>query len=742
MRLKHTRCCLLTVTTFAIAASPFGLRPAHAAAAGDKADAVLRLKEVIVTAEKRPENILTVPESVTLVSGATLQQQHATSLYDISANVPGLEINTEGTPGEDSITLRGIPPIGGADTVSTYIDGAPLGSSTFMANAPSYQLDIMPYDLKAVQVLRGPQGTLYGASAMGGLLEYQLQPPDSEKLYGEIGGDVTDVAHGRSAGGGARGMVNIPIIRGKLAMRVSAFWNSTPGFINDPVRRVRGDNAAREMGGRFAIRWTPTANLAIELEALRQQISADDFAVVALDPTGSRPLLGGLTSNFNLPEPQHNTVQFYLASVKWSLPWATLTSVSSYSDMHSVQTQDDSPAFRSFFQLLTGAAGYSGVTADIDVRKPTEELRIASRSAGRLKWMAGVFLTTERVVMQQLQTALGPDFQPSSLNPVFAAALPQRFSELAGFGHVDLRIVGGWHVSGGARYSYDFQHFEQIVSGSLASLPTTTGSEEDHVVTYSASSRYQFKHATVYGRIATGYQPGGPNVTLPGVPPTVGPSKLIDREVGVKLETFDERLRGSLSVFRMDWTRIQTTATTASGLGYELNGAGARSQGVEAEATLLAFRGLVLHLNAAYTHAYFAGPAPTLGLVGSGHALPEVPRISGGASARYTFLVPGAPGWVGDAGLTVRYEGSRSYDLFEAPAPPVVFIEKSYAALGLSLNVSHDQWTFGLFAKNLLDKRAYVTDSPMTDALSGSVLQVNAAVLQPRLIGFSVDRRF
>lgn len=734
--LRPSAAALLMAVTAAL-----GSRAAQAHGASDvDTNPAPELQEVIVTAQKRPENILTVPESVSLISGTRLEQQHATGLQDIAANVPGLQIDSSGTPGQTTITLRGIAPIGSGAAVGTYIDGAPLGSSGLYALSNSFQLDLMPYDLKNVQILRGPQGTLYGASTMGGLIKYELQKPDSKKLDGAVGGDLIGIKNGRTVGGGGRGMVNIPIINGKLAMRASAFYETTPGYIDDPVRHARGDNAVRETGGRIAFGWTPTANLDIEIEALRQQISADDDAVVTLDPTGSRPPLGDLSSNLALAQPFEQTIDFFEGSLNWMLPKATLTSVSSYSQTHNVQWQDASPVFQTFFEAYTGAPGYSQQFVDIELHKATEELRLTSTSGGPLEWMVGTFLTTERVANTQAVTALGPTFQQNILNPLLTVSLPSRYSEEAGFADLTWHIIGGWSVSGGARYSHNSQHFEQITGGLLSLGAPVPGQSNANVVTYSGSTQYQFTSKTMaYVRVATGYQPGGPNVALTGVPPTVQSSTLINYEAGVKSETLDDRLRLDLTVFRMDWKRIQTIATTPTGIQYLLNAGKARSQGIEAEATLRPTRRLSLQLSFAYTDAKFIEAVPTLGTA-AGQRLPLVPRVSGAARAQYAF--PLAAGWVGDISGTFHYEGSRPAYLFVAPSPPVTFPESSYGTVGLNLDASRDGWTIGLFAKNLFDKRAYVTETGLPDALTGSVVQVNAAVLQPRVIGLSVDRRF
>ncbi len=253
-----------------------------------------------------------------------------------------------------------------------------LGSSSLYSFSNLFQLDLLPYDLKGIEVLRGPQGTLYGASTMGGLVKYVLRAPDSETLHAAVGGDLLGIHGGSDIGGSLRGSVNIPLIQGALAVRASGFHESTPGYVDDPVRNEHNINGVRQDGGRLALGWTPVASLQVSLEALFQRTTADGDANVALDPTGTRPILGDLTTNLQVAQPFQQTTQFAKAALDWTLPMFTLTSVASYSDTRNRQAQDASPAFVSLFPAFTGAPGIAPQIVDIRLHKYTEELRLAS----------------------------------------------------------------------------------------------------------------------------------------------------------------------------------------------------------------------------------------------------------------------------------------------------------------------------------------------------------------------------
>ena len=701
-----------------------------------------QLEEVVVTAQKRSENIMTVPASVSQIGSERLEALHATALQDYAAYVPGLQVDSGGTPGQTTITLRGIAPIGPGAAVGTYIDDAPLGSSGLYALTNSFQVDLLPYDLKNVEVLRGPQGTLYGASTMGGLVKYSLQDPDTANYHAALGGDIMGIQNGGSIGGGARGMVNVPLVEDMLAVRASVFDENTPGYIDNPVSHMKADNAVRQEGGRLALIWTPTSDLKVSLDGLYQRVGADNDAVVALDQTG-KPLLGDLTNNLSLPQTFTQDISLIKGTISYTLPFATLTSVTGYSIIRSVQVQDATPTFATLFPAFTGEPGYAPQSVDLLLRKVTEEVRLASDADADapLEWLIGGFFTFEDQRNYPMVNALGPNFKPNALDPLLLASIPSTYQEEAIFGDLTWRIIGGWSLGGGLRYSHNDQNNTASVSGLLvpASISISSQSSED-VVTYNVNTKYQFDPDNLaYGRIATGYQPGGPNILLPGVPPTVSSSTLTSYEIGYKAKLFERRLSLDLSAFRIDWDKIQTNATTPTGLQYLANGGTAVSQGFEAATQFRVTQNLTVGGTFAYTDATFSKPVPTLG-ADAGQRLPLVPHYSGSLNADYAYHLWGD--WDGDLTAGVRYEGSRPAYLFVAPRPPVDFHEDGYFALDLSADVTRDGWTFGLFAKNITDRRAYLTKTGLPDALTGSIAQVNATLLQPRTIGVSVDYRF
>src|SRR5581483_8101266 len=219
-----------SATAAAIAAVPVARADDQPAAAEGPANSI-QLQEVVVTAQKREERLHDVPMGITAITTDELQKQQLVNLEDLQSKVPGLSL-TNIQPGITRLTLRGQNVGGVGSTVTTYIDDTPFGSSNALANGFGFSGDFDTWDLQRVEVLRGPQGTLYGAGSEGGLLKYVTNAPDPNNFAAAVQAGGEDVAHGQGAGSG-KGMVNVPI--GSLAaFRLSGYYEGLPGYIDDP----------------------------------------------------------------------------------------------------------------------------------------------------------------------------------------------------------------------------------------------------------------------------------------------------------------------------------------------------------------------------------------------------------------------------------------------------------------------------------------------------------------------------
>jgi len=236
-------------------------------------------------------------------------------------------------------------------------------------------------------------------------------------------------------------------------------------------------------------------------------------------------------------------------------------------------------------------------------------------------------------------------------------------------------------------------------------------------------------------RIATGYQPGGPNVALPGVPQSVNASTLTNYEIGWKSLFDDNRLLFDVAYFDVEWDKIQISAN-ANGLAYLANGGSARSSGIEFSSLYTPIAGLRLGLNGAWTDAKLTEDVPSLGGL-NGDRLPAVPTWAWSATADYSF--PVWADWTGRVGGGVRYIGD-TYSGIQGAGTTLP--QESYSVVDLNGDVSNDRWTVRVYIKNLADKRVYTSLSSLPNAATGEIMKINAVPLAPRTIGIGFDAKF
>src|SRR5262245_20187874 len=270
-------------------------------------------EEVVVTAQKRTEEIQDIPASVTVVSGELLEQQRADDLQALTPLVPGLSL-TGTRPGFTRVTLRGINTGGVASTVGVYFDDVPFGSSSGLANAAVAVGDFDTFDVARIEVLRGPQGTLYGASSVGGVIKYVPNRPSPERFDARFLGSAETVANGDPAYS-VTGLVNVPLGT-KAALRASGQYRFDSGFIdsigNNPVRALtnpslviipgtqvaEGLNSVDRFGGRLAMLFKPSEKVSVNLGAQIQNIESDAASTVDGDPATLRPLSENVQSRY------------------------------------------------------------------------------------------------------------------------------------------------------------------------------------------------------------------------------------------------------------------------------------------------------------------------------------------------------------------------------------------------------------------------------------------------------------
>ncbi|MDM7956508.1 TonB-dependent receptor [Blastomonas sp.] len=721
------------MTKFALlaAASTLAMSAAHPAFAEDSMDATAREgNEIVVTAQKRSERLQDVPISISVVTGEQMQQSGGSQLVDYAAYVPGLQVDNAGSPGRSTLSLRGVAPIGPSATVGIYLDDAPIGSSGIYNRSQTFTLDLLPYDIERLEVLRGPQGTLYGASSIGGLFKYVTVQPDLRELKAKASGEVFTISNADDLGWAASAMISVPIIQDQLAISGSYSRRETPGFIDNILTGEKDVNDAVQQGGRAALLWQPDPALTIRLSGIWQKVDSDNLGIL-YEGLGNTPLAAGagfLSTNTQLDEPFRSEFQYYSGSIAYDFGFAELSSTTSYSKLDILEVSD---ATRIFGGLFGGLAPYP---AELRQKKFTEELRLTSAPSTSFEWMVGFFYTDEDNNHTQIVRALTPAGAPiAGVDPFATVGLPNTYKEYAAFGNATLKLSEAFHLTGGLRWARNDQTFTQITQIPLAGLNIAgDGTSREEVVTYSVSPQFNInRDAMIYARVATGYRPGGPNVALPGFPTTVGSERVTSYEAGVKASFMDRAVTIDAAVFMLDWKDLQTSAPFAGGINGLVNAGTAQSQGVEAALLIQPVAGLSVGWNFAYTDAKCT---ETTAACNDGDQLPNVPKVSTAMTADYAFALGESAG--ARIGGTVRIVGDRVSDVAASGlAVPV----EGYATADFNAAITFaEKWTVRAYVRNLTNAQGRVTSNVATTNPGF----LATAPLQPRTMGLALDMSF
>lgn len=703
------------------------------------------LEEIVVTAQKREERLLSVPAPVTALLGSDLAREQSVRMQDYASKVPGLTVVSD-QAGELLVVMRGITT--GSLTSSTtamYIDESPFGSSTNYSGGGFTAPDLDPGSLERIEVLRGPQGTLYGASSLGGLIKFVSKSPSLTEFSGRVEVDGSSVDGGGN-GYGVRALIGGPIIENTLGFTLSGFDRRDPGYTDNVYLGSKNVDSARLYGGRLAVLWQPITDFSVELSVLSQDSHTNGESTEDLD-ANLKPIEGSLKQVRYVTEPADVRDRLYSATINYDLGVAKLLSVTSYQTFTAQFSNDLTttlgPVIPFFFPNVLNSPITSidnGFTRD----KISQEFRVASPVSTLLEWQGGLFFTHESSRQPEFVNAFDSITRAPLGLAIFQNEADARYTEYAAFGDVTYHFTSAFDILAGIRYSKNKQDFVDPSSGALAGGSiVASGTSSDHSVTYLFTPQYQIDpNNMLYVRIASGYRPGGPNNATAaqlalGVPATFKPDKLTNYELGYKASLFDKKLTVDASVFDIEWKDIQVTQIVEA-VGVIGNASSARSKGLEAAFTFLPFKGLNLAANFSYTHAYLTEDAP--GVNGrAGDDLPYVPKFAANVSADYDF--PIMTSFDGFVGASFQHQGRReslfvtgSPADFQRPALP------AYHTFDVRAGVKHTNYEFSLYAKNLADSRGLTNLASF--AFDGYDAPYHGTVIRPRTIGASLTVTF
>lgn len=688
------------------------------------------LEVVTVTATRRREPLRDVPLRVETLDAERLEASGAASLDDYVGGLPGVHVSNDGGPGRGQVNIRGVS-VGsaGAPTVGTYVDDVAFGSSTSFVGEAVAALDMSLLDLNHIEVLRGPQGTLYGAGAMGGLLKYVTNEPDSLAFSGKAAIGVRST-HNGALGHTENAVVNVPLSEGVAAMRFSVFNEHDGGYV-DSVGRVVGEhvNDGDTRGARLSVLLDPSAHLRVRLTGTHQDIRRNGTAMVQYDTSTAQPINGDLTHRLSQSEPYQIKTDLLSADVEYDFGWARLNVIGSAQRFKANTILDASD--------IVGSPDFAFAELDNDtvLRKQTQEVRLTS-ARGVVEWLLGYYRTKETGQRnQRLFAQLAAD---DSVFDLVRVDQPSRYLENAVYGDITYNPAPAWSFTVGARVAKNKQTYGTVTNG----VKDFEAPADDKSNTYLLTGRYSFdKVSSVYFRAASGYRPGGPNPPaidqngqlIAGAPLSFNADRLWSYEVGYKADLLDKRLYVEAALFNIRWDKLQqpvaigaTTLTTNAGK--------AESTGLELVSRYKLDDHWSLDGALAWTDATLKEDAPALGPAGA--RLPNTARVSGTLGARYGFAMAGKASYFG---LNLRHVGQRNAGFDSATTSVPNFSLAAYTVLDAQFGVDMGAWQVAAFARNLADKRALAGGDTALTAFGGPL---RATPIQPRTIGMTVSTVF
>jgi iron complex outermembrane receptor protein len=672
------------------------------------------IEEIVVTARKRSESLQDVPFSIVAMTESTMRNRGIRNLEDVALNVAGFTIQNLG-PGQSQIAIRGISAgqivrdqPGVKEQVGVYLDESVISLSLFTP-------DIDLFDMSRIEVLRGPQGTLFGSGSSSGTVRFITNQPDLEntEIIAEVTGGKID---GGDFDGSIKAAINLPLAPGKAALRVVGYYNSIGGFIDavQPGGSVNNDvNDGKRIGFRAALAFSPTENLRVTPRVIYQKIEVngfnrvDLFNILANEFTTTRPAvtLGERQQFTQLEESFEDDFLLLDATVEYDMGPVGLTLVGSYTNRDVLVIRDTTQLLGSITAQPTifNAPNFADITAPLldatDVEVFTVEARVTSDSDGPLQWVLGAFYSDiERLYGQALQAAGyedfleqevfgGPfDFQGvfplAGVDEPFFSSIPYDFEQVAIFGEATYSFSDRLDVTAGLRW-FDFKenrvlNFDGIFADQIIGLAGDTSSDGFSprvIVSYSATDALQLN-----AQAAKGFRLGGINdpLNIPLCSPTdlttFGGFDKWDNETvwnyeaGAKATILGGRGTLNVAAFYADISDLQVTLTAGSCSSRIIfNVPKARSIGVEAELFVRPTDSFEFAISASLTDSEFrstvtsddgAGNVIVLAAIEKGNRLPTVPKFQLAASSTYT--VPQV--WQDMDGFftaTVQHVGSR-----------------------------------------------------------------------------------
>lgn len=712
----------------------------------DGEDGSRSIEEIVVTARKRSESMYDVPISINVMSEELIENLGAQDFTDLLRSVPSLTAYQNG-PGRTRIFIRGVANGGGNDndtqnqeTVSVYLDEIPIS-----LGALNPELGL--FDLDRVEVLRGPQGTLYGAGSMAGTIRQVSKKPNLREFEGKVEANAAAISHG-SENFGFKGLVNMPVIEDKLALRVSGYYNDNGGYIDNVLTGESDINDGSSKGAKIAARWMANDNLTADLTVFVHDYT-DDGRPEDLDAT---PLF---SRNYPSFDGYDDEMQIYNLTLNYDLGWGQIVSSTSYFDREIIN--------RRSLDLLFELALPPGITPhelvdSTEMDAFAQEVRLSYTQDGPLQWTVGAYFDKKDTLYLNTFPVPGADAVLGVPSSAFGAPADNLF-----WGFDDL-TVETYAIFGEAYYSFDrftltaglrYFNWEQdiefyqsgLFNGGANSDPRPKG-EEDGINPKVNLSYDLNDDMLLYAQAARGFRYGGINGAIPeavcadeladveregGDVRFFDPDKLWNYELGIKGNAGDGRLSFNAAYFLIKWEDMQTSRSFDCGFGFRENVGEATSQGIEVELDAQLTDQLSIAFGGTYLNSELDEDVPNLDAM-KGDQAPYVAELSFNTSLNYGFPVTDRID--GFVWANAQFVGERHTEFNQDPTTNYRRMD-DYTVANLRAGITWDNMELSLFANNLLDSGGVVR------ALRRPPFDPDAVIrLMPRTVGVTLRASF
>ena len=681
------------------------------------------LAEIRVTAQKREETLGAVPISIGVLGGDGLDASTQRGAQAELGRVAGVTLDATGTQGGSQLAIRGVAAaasyIAGSSPVGFYLDGVPFA---FVRQAAIP--DASAYDLDRIEVLRGPQGTLYGVNAEAGVVRILTRDPELDRFEMKLRGDVSGV---KSGGLGVRGdaAVNLPVIGGALAVRVVAGYERLAGWIDKPTRADANDGRAGNLRVKVGAR--PAANLTLVASAWISRVSFGAYAIADATSRGASTVRAD-------SEPSSSDFDSYSLKLALKLPDVTLTATSGYIDFVSQSALG---------QASVNSVTRSLATTTLPARFFSQEIGLASRGEGVWRWTAGAAFRhgDDRLLFDVAGLPFASDVQYLSTSWAFFGELTRQMAN------------GAIELTAGLRRFGERQTMTEaaLLGTGPAANPLVVRKTFGATTPRAILTWHPGPGASLYASYSKGFRSGlpqSPSVVRAFAFPETRPDRLSNLELGAKGSAFGGRVNFDLAGYYMHWKQVQVPLAVpilnAQGsiiyAGVLLNGASASGPGLDASLTIVPARGITIGGALSWNDLTLDREVLSAGirLLGKGDRLNKSVRFTGNAFASYVFPLGSG-----------KLQGEISAALSHASALPARglvgaairdYSGQAIATLDVRLGlVRRGHWCAAVFAINLADCRS---TAALADGVAPFANVTGAYQVRPRTLGASFGYEF